>query len=242
MLEHQPDARLPLPQILRPRQRRQPQLAQSNERSALNRDRIRVADVARFEHERAETALMAGTNRLLAVIPGDFGVIRDLRCKVPFEIREPNRSGQEDSGLALCCVEFRGYDELGFGEGLRLRKPRAPAVGQQISSIAAARAAYSVRICQTDQHSGPFVRIRRLLCAPAQLASPVRRAACGLKQSARVDAQAGRQRACERFLVMRRRVGVNPHRVCPVRLAVRRVHSRWRQDRRPIAALPTRVP
>ena len=78
VLAHQRDASLPLAQRPGPGQRRHAELAQPGERRAQHLRRIRVANLAGFEHQRAEAPFAPRTNRLLALVPGDLA--RAPRC------------------------------------------------------------------------------------------------------------------------------------------------------------------
>src|SRR5208283_416273 len=100
------DSCLPLPQIPRPGQRGQSELAQSDEGRGPHLKRIRVADFTRLEHECAQTPLAARTHCRNALVPGNFRAIDDVCRKVLFEMPQLNGGGQKYTGLALRPVEF----------------------------------------------------------------------------------------------------------------------------------------
>ena len=142
---------------------------------------VGVAYLGRVQNQRAQPAFAARAHRLLAIVPGDFGVTLDLRGEMLLEIRERHGGGKKNPRLALGAVQFRRDDEFRFRQRLRFAKARAAAVRQQVSAAVAARPADAIRIgpapdrsrshsCGSGESAVPRATRSRCQCAELRAA------------------------------------------------------------------------
>ena len=153
---------------------------------------IGIAKLTGSQYQFAEAPLPARADGVLTVIPLDHGGIDDVGCEQVVEVRQAHRRREKDARLALGAIEFRGDDELGLGQRLRLGETRAPAIREHVAAAIAARAPDTVGVCQGQQFAGGVVRIRGIGCTGRELALPA--GGGGLRQRPGIDADAARQR------------------------------------------------
>ncbi|OYV72167.1 MAG: hypothetical protein B7Z72_05360, partial [Gemmatimonadetes bacterium 21-71-4] len=176
-----------MPQVPRPRQCADAEVADARDHRCADGLRIGVRDVHARQHDRAETPFAACADRLLTPVPDHLGSLLDLRGEQPFEVIPLDRRGQLNPGVALGAVELRRDQKVRLREALRPGEDRAAAAREQIPSLSATAAGDPIGIREREQDARGAIAIDRVGRA-AELPPPARRRAHRGRRRARVDA------------------------------------------------------